>query len=261
MPIHLYNLLARAFMSIPAALGSNWFGLVFTVIVVIIGEVIGGYLFGWQAVMTNWKKVTGIGFAALGVGYTLVFGWCVVTTTYVDHNSLSAHIRELNGKVKSADSHEVAAVQLIKNDLAQTKFDCAKTEGKNESLSKQASDQQGTINNCQEKALALLTPPPERLQVFNWGDIVTSEIDHKKTFILTSNKAHVITRIRVGCGAPIKTGDAHILDAGAYSGGANVDHGAMDVSFQMPVWDAGVPMRVDVEYTSSRDIQCQFQLR
>jgi hypothetical protein len=53
---HLINLLARAFMAIPQTLGSNWLGLIFTIVVILIGETIGLWLFGWNSMIQNWKK-------------------------------------------------------------------------------------------------------------------------------------------------------------------------------------------------------------
>jgi hypothetical protein len=85
---HLVNLLVRSLLSLPGALGSTWLGILFPVVVALLGEIIGISLFGWAAMKQNWKRATGIGFAALGVGYTVLFLCMVVKTTYSDHINL-----------------------------------------------------------------------------------------------------------------------------------------------------------------------------
>jgi hypothetical protein len=98
MPGHLFHLFARSLLTIPGVLGSTWAGIVFPIIVILIGEVIGASLFGWNAMLENWRKATGVGFAALGVGYALLFLWCAMLTTYTDHEGLVARNRELQSQ-------------------------------------------------------------------------------------------------------------------------------------------------------------------
>jgi hypothetical protein len=85
---HLLHLLVRSFIGIPAALGSTALGILFPVLVALLGEAIAVKLFGWKQMIKNWKKATGVGFAALGVGYTVLFCWLVVRNVYEDHLSL-----------------------------------------------------------------------------------------------------------------------------------------------------------------------------
>jgi hypothetical protein len=112
---HFINLLWRSFVAIPTALGSSWTGLVFPVIVVLIGEGLGIWLFGITAMRDNFKRVTGVGFAALGVGYTLLFFWCFIKTTFDDHIDLAGRSTRLAAQLSTADSSKREAVGLCTN--------------------------------------------------------------------------------------------------------------------------------------------------
>jgi fumarate reductase subunit D len=95
---HFFHLAVRSFLAIPNVLGSTWAGILFPVLVLLIGEVIGASLFGWKAMLNNRKKATGVGLAALGIGYTLLFLWCAAFTTYTDHEALVAINRALQNR-------------------------------------------------------------------------------------------------------------------------------------------------------------------
>lgn len=266
MPIHIYNLLARAFMAIPATLGSNWLGIVFTVAIVIIGEIIGCFRYGWRSMVANWKKATGIGFAALGIGYTVVFMLCIVTTIYSDHNILNAHIGDLHRSVQGADIHERDAVQKVRDDLggrlSELKQSCAKTEGANGALVKQASDQQITINNCQTEALKLLVPEALSVTPLTWGDEVKNGVDHHVSYVVLTNKAITPVRMMVICDHPLKSGNTWVMGSGLLSGGGTVtNRNVFDVSIDTPAWTQKSPLRIDLDYTSSSTITCNFRVK
>lgn len=162
MLAHLFNLLGRSFMFIPKALGSNWLGLVSPVFIALVGEAIGILVFGWQAMKDNWRKATGIGLAAIGAFYTVVFLGCIFMTTYVDHIDLVTKNHDLHTRIGQGETHEEKSVQAVREDLggklSALKENCARTDGANGILTKQAADQQNTINNCQTEALKLLLP-------------------------------------------------------------------------------------------------------
>jgi len=153
MLTHLMGLLLRAFLAIPKALGSNWLGLVSPIIMTLIGEFIGGWWFGWNAMKENWKKEIGVGIFAVGVFYFVVFLGCIFATTYSDHMHLVAKNNELRVRIMNAQDHEETSLRLVKDDfigrLSTLRESCAKVEGANGILIKQTADQQNTINNCQ----------------------------------------------------------------------------------------------------------------
>jgi hypothetical protein len=95
---HLLHLFARSFFAIPGVLGSTWAGIGFPIIVILIGEFVGAWHFGWKAMLENWKKATWVGFEALGIGYTLLFLWCAMLTTYADHQALVARNHALQSQ-------------------------------------------------------------------------------------------------------------------------------------------------------------------
>lgn len=94
MFLAIWHLLLRSFLGIPGALGSTFLGVVFPIFVALIGEAIGVKLWGWKEMIQNWKRATGIGFAALGIGYALLFFWLIVDNVYQDHIKLEAQVRQ-----------------------------------------------------------------------------------------------------------------------------------------------------------------------
>ena len=64
MFFHLLNLIGRSLGAIPRSLGSTLLGVLFPIGVALLGEAIGVFLFGWRAMLQNWKKTTRVGLAA-----------------------------------------------------------------------------------------------------------------------------------------------------------------------------------------------------
>jgi hypothetical protein len=88
MFVHLVHLLVRSFLGIPGALGSTALGVLFPLFIAIVGEVIGVWRFGWAEMARNWRKATSAGFAALAVGYAILFSFLVIKNIYGDHVAL-----------------------------------------------------------------------------------------------------------------------------------------------------------------------------
>ncbi len=78
MLTYYVDLLVRSLMQVPTSLGSNMLGLIWPVVIVICGEIIACWVYGWRTVYDKWKKASVIGFAALGVCYTLLWIYCAV---------------------------------------------------------------------------------------------------------------------------------------------------------------------------------------
>jgi len=261
MLAHLFNLLGRAFAAIPPTLGSNWFGLVFTVIIILIGEGIGLYFFGWQAMKANLKRATGIGFAALGVGYTLVFAWCVVTTTFNDHIALATRVHDLHSAVDGDKAHEVASIQEVRTSLggqlSELKEKCAKTEGANGILAKQAADQQGTINNCQSQAIKLMEPTAFSYDAMPF-ESTPENGNQKSTWLIVTNKSQTPVLFTVTCTSEILSLDAGIV-AQQYAGRAS-RYTDKEWTFRIssPAWTPHAPIVVHTVTKGEGVLSCEY---
>ena len=152
------ELFARAIWFLPSSLGSNALGLVWPVVIVLCGEIIACFVYGWRAMISKWKNASLIGLAALGICYTLLFLWCGLRLNYYDHLELETANARLKSDNGSATSHENIAVLRAQSE-------CSKTLGANETLTRQNRDQQNTINNCQNQALTLIAPKQLRFSV------------------------------------------------------------------------------------------------
>lgn len=100
---HLIHLLTRSFMGIPSSLGSTALGVLFPIFIALLGEAIGVKLFGWKEMIRNWRKATGVGFAAMAVGYTTLFVWLVIRNVYEDHIAMAQRIG--SARQSSKDLH------------------------------------------------------------------------------------------------------------------------------------------------------------
>src|SRR5579863_4663554 len=149
MPSYYADLFARSVSAIPSALGSNMLGLIWPVIIVLCGEFLACVVYGWRVIFDKWKKASLIGFAALGVCYTLLFTWCALSINYKDHAEMATKIEMLQKANDAAESHEQYAV-------LEARSKCAEISGQNTVLGQQNRDQQNTINKCQTQALALI---------------------------------------------------------------------------------------------------------
>jgi hypothetical protein len=133
MLVHLFNLIVLSIKSIPSALGSTWLGILFPIFVAIIGEIIATFHFGWQAMVNNWKKATGVAAVALVVGYTLLFLYCVVVNIYSIHTNLVTSNNRLTHDLaqnkNSVGTAVQAAVTAKDEEIGRLKLSCAQNEG------------------------------------------------------------------------------------------------------------------------------------
>ncbi len=174
MLYHLINLLHRAFLAVPTALGSTWLGLFFPLWGFIIAQVVILFADGWAKMKTHWRQNVIRGFAVAGAAWASLFLWCVFTTTYEDHVTLNAHIGELSKSVGRAEAHEDAAVRTVRQDLgdqlAGLRQSCAELTGAKKELDKRVGAQQDSINNCQTEAIKRLSPEPQKITILTLDD-------------------------------------------------------------------------------------------
>jgi len=266
MPIHLYNLLLRAFLAVPTSLGSTWLGLFFPLWGFLIAQMVILFAGGWGQMKTHWRQNVVRGFAVAGVAWASLFLWCVITTTYEDHMDLSAKAQSLHLRLSGSAQHEKDSVQAVQSDLnskiANIRQDCAKTEGANGVLTKQTADQQSTINNCQTQALKLLTP--EEMKIV---PLVTDPPNagigeqHVKWLVLI-NKAVTPVNLLVQCQKRFVSASASILGSGIMSGGTNrINDFQYQTNISTPIWSPESPLIYTMSYIGDQNNSCSFTQR
>ncbi len=82
---HLVSLLIRSAMLAPARVGSNWGGVIFTLLLFGITEFA---LWKWGDMSGRWVRNFWIGLGVVAVGWGGLFACSVVLTTYDDHQNL-----------------------------------------------------------------------------------------------------------------------------------------------------------------------------
>ena len=271
MPTHLFNLVGRSFSAIPPTLGSTWFGLLFPIVVVLIGEIIVCFIFGWRRMLENWRKATGIGFVAVVVGYILVFTWRVLMTAYQDHVGLANRIGVLHKKVDADASHEQMAVSSVRTDLGDQlsglRQTCAKTEGANGVLTKQTADQQNTINNCQSQAIKLLTPEALKISPYLMDFGGGSGTTKVALYLVLTNKTITPVVGVLSCDKQAKVLTGGMLGAGGgMGGGGPISKETPKYRFiisyvrtSSPAWVPSTPMYWELAYVGPETINCDYQ--
>jgi hypothetical protein len=232
MAAYYASLLIRAFMEIPGSLGSNWLGLLWPVILVACGEIIACLWFGWRIVLAKWKQATGIGFAALGVCYTLLFAWCAFSLNYQEYAVLKAQ------------------------------SDCAQTVGKNITLEGQNRDQQSTINNCQTQALKLLAPEPLKMTLLTMSTAGSGTGEKTSMILLLTNRTITPVGLSFQCNRNIINGYASIVGSKTLMGSTNVvpNSNLMNIQIDSPAWSSISPILLVVSYAGP-DLLCSFERR
>jgi hypothetical protein len=178
---------------------------------------------------------------------------------------LNKHIGDLYRDNKSADIRQTSAVAVVRTDLtgklSSLQSSCSELKGANGVLTKQAADQQGTINNCQTQALQMLVPERARISPYLWSDEAKDGLDHSATYLILTNKTVTPVHLFISCKVPIKLATGKIVGSQT-STGTSIDqqHNAL-VAISSPAWTPDSPMRVDLEYTSSRLADCEFYSR
>ena len=264
MAAYYANLIIKAFLSIPGSLGSNWLGLVFPAIVVLVGEGIACVVYGWSVMVAKWKQATLLGFASLGVCYLLLFAWCAIYQNYFSISSLQVRADTLQSSVDAAGTDKRIAVLSAQNE-------CAQILGKNEILTNQNRDQQNTINNCQTQALRLIADTQSLKITDYFLGLVPSQYNqniHGKyhgTFLVLTNKPVSPIRLLVSCDAEIEVSGDILGTGSAMSGGwgGRVTGSLKQYGFGLlsPAWTPVNPLLLTV-YTDSPSLgRCTFDER
>jgi len=267
MPGHFVNLLARSFRAIPTALGSTWLGLLFPLWGFLITQLVILLRDGWPAMKTHWKENLIRGFAVATIAWASLFAWCVVKTSYDDHQQLSRRVRELLNVVAGGARAQADALRAVRepllSELNQTKQSCAEMKGANSALEKQTLAQQSTINNCQTQALKLLSPTPLNLTIL----YIPTEASHSDgqltaKYILLTNQMITPVRAEFRCDRPIITGYASMLGSGAQLGGSSITpEQTLTIGIDSPVWAATSPMLLVVKVADGNAPNCTFTRR
>jgi hypothetical protein len=227
MLAHLLHLLARSFGSIPTALGSTWLGLLFPIAVALLVEFIGLYLFGWKAMILNWKKATWIGFVALAVGYTALFLFCLVSNVYSDHMNLVGK-NELLAKQLGVNNGSTAdqvqsAVSSKNGEIARLQSECAEYKANANTIQQQ-------LTTCM---LQQTGPPTVRSFMMDTDDSKRP----KMYYVVTTNVARKAVYLVATC-------DFSISDARLYpmttSGGSVFQMGSGTGSVSAKVYKFGL---------------------
>ncbi len=256
------DLFQRAFSAIPGLLGSNALGLLWPVVIVSCGEIIACFVYGWRTVISKWRQASVIGFAALGVCYSVLFGWSILSTSYQDHATLASTNRDLRTSVDSAASHE-------RNSVLSAENKCAETNGENKILGQQNRDQQNTINNCQTQAIHLLQPA-----LMEWKPLAlempdkdpSNSANEKTRWILVTNKAHdTPVEITFSCSNPIVSAESKIAGSMANSVTTplgTLGEGQWGTKIFSPAWGPDSPILLIMTVSNPRGehTECKFKL-
>ena len=144
MAAHIISYLTTSLAKLPSLIGSNWGGIVFTLVLFGIGRLNAPDRPKWrwdvEAIFGTpvpgvplWRRLPAISLVV--AGWIGLFCLSAFLTLYDDHQNLvqaSARIkRQLNQKVRAGEDQITAL-----------KISCANQQGKNESLDKQNRDEQ-----------------------------------------------------------------------------------------------------------------------
>jgi len=250
MLFHLLNLLARSLAAVPALLGSTWIGILFPIAVALVGELIGVVLFGWKTMIENWRKATGIGFAALGVGYAFLFVFCMVKTVYLDHVQLVAASEGYRSKLTTM-------AQDRDRELNELKLLCARNGGASGVLQQQLTSVQSELNTCllQQKE----SPAFHTFAVSREGGT-----DPRMEYIFTTNVSRSPASVLATCDFPIVNGRLRPMNEHgnpAFTGDTQI-LGSNKRKFIVasPTWNADTPLFLTIFFQPpvNRFPSCSF---
>lgn len=263
MPIHAFNLLLRSAIAIPGALGSTWLGLLFPVASFIIAQIVFLLVRGPAKMRAHWKQNVVEGLAVAGAAWSMLFLWCVVTTTYGDHVQLNKHIGEIHTALVSADSRQNAAVGRVVEDLggrlSALQTSCSKIDGANEVLIRQTTAQQSSINNCQTQALKLLIPEAQQTTPLVLDEPSGTGPEWRMRWLLMTNKIVTPLTMIVRCNQPLSTLDFAPVGTDTMVGApGRISQDAYQLFMSLPAWDKNSPLVVTMTYRGKADLACEF---
>lgn len=261
MLFHLLNLIGRSIGAIPRSLGSTWLGVLFPIGIALLGETIGVFLFGWKAISQNWRKATGVGFAALGVGYTLLFLYCFAANIYSDHIELVSKVGNLKQSLEanqtSIDEKVQAALKPKESQINQLRIDCAKNVGAGIQMQKQIADQQSQLNTCliQQKEVPTIR-----------SFMVSPEVSKKPRmyYLLTTNVVRDPVDLIATCDTPISSGSLIPLTTNGSSAFSANDYSLSATQYKFsllsPAWSPSGPLWVTMFFIPpvNRMPKCTF---
>ncbi len=250
MLLHFLRLLARAFVSVPGALGSTWLGIVFPVAIALLGELIGVFLFGWAAMKQNWRRTTGIGFAALGIGYTILFLIMVISTTYTDHVNLVATVTGFKNRLQEAQTalnQSVSAVTKEKDEeIGKLKENCAYQSGAAGAFQEQIGGLQGQLNACivQQKEVPII----RSFMIFRDARPGVPRME----YFLTTNVVRTPAKFVMSCDIPIADSSVSpMTETGASTssiGQNRISANSVKVDMESPAWSPASPLGVIIYF-------------
>lgn len=151
---HFFNLLTQAFLSMPERIGSNWGGVIFSVALFLLAEILALVSIG--VAVAEWKKhwvrnvVTGLVVVAVGWGGLFVIS--LIATTYDDHQNLVGAAGRFKRAISvERQSHSFALTSIktaFGDQMHSLQTDCAVKDGINRALEQQNRDEQVLIAGC-----------------------------------------------------------------------------------------------------------------
>jgi len=269
---HFVNLVAQAVTDMPSRIGSNWGGVIFSLILFVLAEVFLIFRQGhkWKQ---NWLKNALWGLAPVALGWIALFAILFVTTIYDDHQNLVGAAKriksDLRKQLEKTRTNEEITKEALANQITELQKSCAVKEAVNQTVQRQNRDEQLLIANCQQQAIKLLVPPqPKVTQVALYHSGPDEHGFRKATCILLTNKSITPIGLTASCWSitdPITmTGFRAFVMGGveqlnlATSGEQLANH-VWRLNIGSPAWTDTSPVLVEVAYTGTTEkIVCAF---
>jgi hypothetical protein len=246
----------KAFQTMPEFLGNNWVGAFFASICVFFYEA-NKFRDSKQSQETTTlrSKASALGVFLVAHWYATTKWWIfVLVMFYIGHtldlvrqdsNSLTSQNTQLSTSVTTSNS----TCTTEKDDL---RVADATDKSKADTLTQQNRDQQNTINQCQEKALALLTPAARDVTVLSFANKQLGVgPDKERTWILLVNQIVTPIRLTVSCDSAFSQGFISVI--GNNSSAANQAYTPDRNSFGAMLdtaWTPKSPLLVGIRYSS-----------
>ena len=220
---------------------------------------------GWRLMFNDWREEykAGLKFAlwAAVLIYTPVVLWSVGRAVYSEHQNLVGATARINSSLHT----KVAATESA---LAVKQLECARQEGRNETLENQNRDQQGSINGCLTQAIKLISQEVPPLHITNNHIIGVLPQSPRKGFkfamvyLVMTNKPIAPTRLLVTCEADIEA-DGELLGAaastrGGWGGRGTRNNHQYGIGILTPTWTTFNPIVVTVYSNAQQFGLCSF---
>ena len=207
----------------------------------------------WRGTFRLWLYIS----IAFMVGHTL-------DLVRRDDTSLAESKLQLSGIVNGELARKEAAIGTITKEmddkLSKERQSCAEMKGANGALEAQNKDQQNSINNCQNQAIARLQPLPFAFGVYRLDQFGPFDSGTKAHFLLTTNTTITHIGILATCNRPIKAALPWILTDTIPIGGEDklIPPNKYSFSYGSPAWLPNNPIVFNVTYDGPGDIVCGF---